>query len=468
MNDVPRSFRGNSNAARDIAHHLHPYTNFKKHEQTGPLTIVRGRGVYVVDDDGKEYIEGMAGLWSAALGFSNERLATVAYEQMKQLPFYHAFNHRSHEPAINLAEKIKSMAPFEASKVFFANSGSEANDTVVKMVWYMNNALGRPQKKKIISRIKGYHGITVASGSLTGLPTNHRSFDLPIANILHTSCPHYYRFGQPGETEDQFTTRCAEELEALILKEGPETCAAFIAEPVMGAGGVIVPPKGYYQKIQAVLKKYDMLFCADEVICGFGRTGNVWGCQTMGITPDILTCAKALSASFLPISAVLINDKVYQALMMESDKVGTWGHGFTYSGHPVAAAVALEAQKIYDETDLFGHAKRMSPAFTRHVQSFADHPLVGEAMSVGMVGAIEIVADKKTKASFDLATVGAGAKVATHAQALGLFVRNMGDRVAICPPLIINETELDDLFGRLHKAFDATLADLKSAGHFKG
>jgi 4-aminobutyrate--pyruvate transaminase len=467
MNDVPRSFRGNSNAARDIAHHLHPYTNFKKHEATGPLTIVRGRGVYVVDDDGKEYIEGMAGLWSAALGFSNERLATVAYEQMKQLPFYHAFNQRSHEPAINLAEKIKSMAPFEASKVFFANSGSEANDTVVKMVWYMNNALGRPQKKKIISRIKGYHGITVASGSLTGLPTNHRSFDLPIQGILHTSCPHFYRFGLPGETEDQFTTRCAEELEALIVKEGPETCAAFIAEPVMGAGGVIVPPKGYYAKIQAVLKKYDMLFCADEVICGFGRTGNVWGSQTMGITPDILTCAKALSASFLPISAVMINDKVYQALMMESDKIGTWGHGFTYSGHPVAAAVALEAQKIYDETDLFGHAKRMSPAFTRHVQSFADHPLVGEAMSIGMMGAIEVVADKKTKASFET-TVGAGLKVATHAQARGLFVRNMGDRVAICPPLIINESELDDLFGRLHQSFDAALADLESEGTFKG
>ena len=215
MNDVSRSFRGNSNAARDIAHHLHPYTNFKKHETTGPLTIVRGRGVYVMDDDGKEYIEGMAGLWSAALGFSNERLATVAYEQMKQLPFYHAFNQRSHEPAINLAEKLKQMAPVEMSKVFFANSGSEANDTVIKMVWYMNNALGRPQKKKIISRIKGYHGVTVASASLTGLPANHRSFDLPIQGILHTSCPHYLSLRQAdGETEEQFATRCAEELEA--------------------------------------------------------------------------------------------------------------------------------------------------------------------------------------------------------------------------------------------------------------
>src|SRR5215471_1766340 len=469
MNDVSRSFRGNSNAARDIAHHLHPYTNFKKHEESGPLTIVRGRGVYVMDDDGKEYIEGMAGLWSAALGFSNERLATVAYEQMKQLPFYHAFNHRSHEPAINLAEKLKAMAPVAMSKVFFANSGSEANDTVVKMVWYMNNALGRPNKKKIVARLKGYHGITVASGSLTGLPANHRSFDLPIAGIVHTMTPHYYRGAKDGETEEQFATRCAEELEQLIIKEGgADQVAAMICEPVMGAGGVIAPPKGYYEKIQAVCRKYDMLFIADEVICGFGRTGNVWGSQTLNIQPDILTCAKALSASFLPISAVMVNDKVYQALATESDKIGTWGHGFTYSGHPVAAAVALEAQKIYDEIDLFGHAKRMSPTFQKHLQSFAGHPLVGEAMSVGMVGALEIVADKKTKTPFDLVAVGAGNRVYNHAVAQGLFIRNMGDRVAICPPLIINETELADLFGRLHKAFDATLAELKSEGVFKG
>ena len=242
----------------------------------------------------------------------------------------------------------------------------------------------------------------------------------------------------------------------------------MIAEPVMGAGGVIVPPKGYYEKIQAVCRKYDMLFIADEVICGFGRTGNVWGSQTMNIKPDILTCAKALSASFLPISAVMVNEKVYQALMSESDKIGTWGHGFTYSGHPVAAAVALEAQKIYDEIDLFGHAKRLSPVFSKHIQSFADHPLVGEAMSVGMMGALEIVADKKTKAPFDLAAVGAGNRVYNHAVERGLFIRNMGDRVAICPPLIINEAELADLFGRLRQSFDAALADLKSEGHFKG
>jgi 4-aminobutyrate--pyruvate transaminase len=230
-----------------------------------------------------------------------------------------------------------------------------------------------------------------------------------------------------------------------------------------------VPPKGYYEKIQAVCKKYDMLFIADEVICGFGRTGNVWGCQTMNIKPDILTCAKALSASFLPISAVMITDQVYKALMSEADKIGTWGHGFTYSGHPVAAAVALEAQKIYDETDLFGHAKRLSPIFQKHIQSFADHPLVGEAMGIGLVGALEIVADKKTKAPFELGAMGAaGTKVYNHAVERGLFIRNMGDRVAICPPLIITEAELADLFGRLRQAMDATLADLRTEGHFKG
>ncbi|MGZ3341682.1 MAG: aspartate aminotransferase family protein [Reyranella sp.] len=461
--------RGNSAASRDVAFLVHPYTHLKKHEAEGPLVLTEGKGVYVTDDAGKKYIEGLAGLWCVSLGYGEERLIEAATKQMRTLAYSHIFNHKSHNPSIDLAERLLRLLPVKMSKVFFNNSGSEANDTAVKLVWYYNNARGKHRKKKIIARMRGYHGVTVAAASLTGLPTNHRSFDLPIAGILHTSCPHYYRFGQEGESEEQFTTRCAEELEALIIKEGgADQVAAMICEPVMGAGGVIVPPKGYYEKIQAVCRKYDMLFVADEVICGFGRTGNVWGCQTMNIKPDILTCAKALSASFLPISAVMITDKVYQALMSESDKIGTWGHGFTYSGHPVAAAVALEAQKIYDEIDLFGHAKRMSPTFQKHIQSFADHPLVGEAMSVGMMGALEIVADKKTKAPFDLVAVGAGNRVYNHAVERGLFIRNMGDRVAICPPLIINEAELADLFGRLRQSFDAALADLKSEGHFKG
>ena len=248
------------------------------------------------------------------------------------------------------------------SKVFFANSGSEANDSAIKMIWYFNNALGRTAKKKIIGRIKGYHGITLAAASLTGLPANHRSFDVPLAGFVHTMTPHFYHGAAPGETEDQFATRCAEELEKLILAEGPDTVAAMWAEPIMGAGGVIVPPRGYFEKIQAVLKKYDVLLVADEVICGFWRTGNYWGSQTLNIQPDIITCAKALSSSYLPISAVMVNDRVFQGLADESNKIGTFGHGFTYSGHPVPAAVAIETLKIYDEIDIGAHVREVGAA----------------------------------------------------------------------------------------------------------
>ncbi|MDB5376613.1 MAG: Aminotransferase, class, partial [Rubritepida sp.] len=356
----------NSNATRDIANLMHPMTDARAHEKNGPLVIVRGKGVRVFDDQGNSYIETVAGLWCASLGFDNERLVEAATKQMKQLPFYHAFTGRSHEPAIDLAEMLIERAPLSSnggpmSKVFFCNSGSEANDTAIKMIWYFNNAIGRPEKKKIIGRLKGYHGITAAAASVTGLPGNHKLFDLPFPGFLHTMTPHYYREGLPGETEEQFATRCAEELDALILREGPETVAAFFAEPVMGAGGVLVPPATYYEKIQAVLKKHDVLFVADEVICGFGRTGEYWGCQSMGIQPDILTCAKALSASFLPISAVLINDRIYQGLADGSATIGTFGHGFTYSGHPVPAAVAVETLKIYDEMDIVGHVKKVAP-----------------------------------------------------------------------------------------------------------
>jgi len=264
------------------------------------------------------------------------------------------------------------------------------------MIWYMNNALGRPKKKKIIGRIKGYHGITIGSASLTGLPANHRSFDVPLPGFVHTMTPHFYHAGLPGESEEDFATRCADELEKLILAEGPDTVAAMWAEPIMGAGGVIVPPKGYFPKIQAVLRKYDVLLVVDEVICGFWRTGNYWGSQTLDIQPDILTCAKALSASYLPISACLVNDRVFQALAKESNEIGTFGHGFTYSGHPVPAAVAIETLKIYDETDMGGHIASVGP----HLQSelrrlFTDHPLVGEVRGTGLIAAMELVATRR-------------------------------------------------------------------------
>jgi len=348
------------------------------------------------------------------------------------------------------------------SKVFFCSSGSEANDTAIKLVWYYNNARGRHAKKKFISRIKGYHGVTIASASLTGTPVNHPGFDLPLAGFKHTSNPHFYRFGLEGESEEEFATRMANDLETMILEEGPETVAAFIAEPIQGAGGVIVPPKTYFAKIQAVLKKYDVLLVADEVICGFGRTGNFWGSETVGIKPDILTCAKALSASYLPISAVMISEDVYQPIAQASADLGVLGHGYTYSAHPVCAAVALETLKIYEERDLLGHVRAVSPHFEKRLHALIDHPLIGETRGVGLIGAVEIVADKATRKPFD-PKAGAGALVYKAAAEHGLIVRSIGDTIAFTPPLIITESQIDELFDKMSLALDDGLAGLKKA-----
>lgn len=451
---------GNSAASRDKAFVLHPYTNLHAHETQGPLIIERGEGVRVYDDADNAYIEGMASLWCVSLGWGEERLVQAAANQMRKLSSYHIFGHKSHEPGIDLAEKLIGLAPVPMSKVFFANSGSEANDTAVKLIWYYNNALGRPDKKKILARVRGYHGVTVATASLTGLPNNHRDFDLPIARISHADCPHHYRNAKPGESEEEFATRLAEQLEAQILAEGPDTVAAMFCEPIMGAGGVVVPPATYYEKIQAVLKKYDVLLVADEVICGFGRTGNFWGSQTMGMRPDILTCAKQLSSGYLPISAVMVSDAIYRACVDESKKIGTFGHGYTYSAHPVAAAVALETLAIYQERDMIGHVRDVAPLFQRRLRALADHPLVGEARGVGLIGAIELVADKTTKATFE--PVGrAGAVVNGLAQEHGLIVRAMGDSIALCPPLVITEEDINQVFDRLTKALDAAIPVLR-------
>ncbi len=456
------SFQPNSPAARDVAYFLHPYTNAKAHEENGPMVITRGEGVYVWDDSGKQYLEAMAGLWSASLGFKEDRLVKAATAQMEQLPYYHTFAHKAHLPGIDLAEKLIGLAPVPMSKVFFASSGSEANDTAMKLVWYYNNARGRHAKKKIISRVKAYHGVTIASASLTGTPINHPGFDLPIAGVKHTSCPHYYRFGEAGESEEDFATRMAQDLENLILEEGPETVAAFIGEPIMGAGGVIIPPKGYWQKIQAVLKKYDVLLIADEVICGFGRTGNFWGSETLGMKPDMLTCAKALSSSFLPISALMISEEVYEPIARQSAELGVLGHGYTYTGHPVCAAVALETLKIYEERDILSHIRSVAPRFQERLHALGDHELVGEVRGTGLIGAVELVADKATKEPFD-PKLGAGAKVNQAATDHALIVRAIGDNIAFTPPLIITEAQIDELFDKMTKALDDGAAALRKA-----
>jgi len=446
----------NSPQARDIAYHVHPQTNLKVHQSDGPLVIAKGEGVYVWDDSGKRYLEGMAGLWCASLGFSERRLAEVAYEQLKTLPYMHTFYSRGHGPSIDLAEKLISLAPVPMSKVLFQCSGSEANDTAIKLVWYYNNAIGRPKKKKIIGRIRGYHGTTAAAVSLSGQPHMHTDFDLPFPQFKHTDNPHYYRFAEPGESEEDFATRMAANLERLILDEGPDTVAAFFAEPVQGGGGAVVPPRTYFDKVQAVLKKYDVLFIADEVICGFMRTANYWGSQTYNLKPDMLTCAKALSASYMPISAVMISEPIYQAMISESEKVGVFGHGYTYSAHPVTTAVALETLKIYEERDILSHVRRISPHFLASLRALDQHPLVGNVRGVGLVAGLELVKDKETREAFDPAE-----KVGQIAERFclqhGLIVRAMGDRVAICPPLVISEAEIDELADALKKGLDDTL-----------
>ncbi|SDI60247.1 4-aminobutyrate---pyruvate transaminase [Paraburkholderia steynii] len=441
----------------DINHYLHPYTNLSLHREVGPMVIERGEGVYVYDSEGNRYLEGLGGLFCASLGFSETRLADAADRQMRKLPFYHAFGHKSSEPSILLAEKLISMAPVPMSKVFFANSGSEANDTAVKLIWYFNNAIGRPQKKKIISRTRAYHGVTIASASLTGLQNNHRDFDLPIDRILHTDCPHFYRYGLPGESEEQFATRCAESLERLILEEGADTIAAFFAEPVMASGGVIVPPVTYMEKVQAVLKRHDILLVADEVICGFGRTGNMFGSQTFGMQPDMITMAKQLSAGYLPISALMVNERIYRGLVTESEKIGTFGHGFTYSGHPVCAAVALETLKIYEQDGILEHVRAVTPHFQERVAELGRHPLVGEARGAGLLAAVELVADKASREPF-APSEGVAAYAGTRALSHGLITRALGDTVNFCPPLIVTRAQIDEMFDAAKHALDDTLA----------
>jgi 4-aminobutyrate--pyruvate transaminase len=443
-------------AVRDIETVLHPNTNLATLPQTGPLILERGEGCFVYDTDGKAYLEGMAGLWCTSLGYGNEELADTAAAQMRKLPYSHLFGGRSHDPAIELAEKLKEIAPVPISKVFFCASGSEANDTQVKLVWYMNNALGRPRKKKIISRLKAYHGVTVASASLTGLPNNHIDFDLPIAGILHTSCPHHYRYAQDGESEEDYATRLASELEEMILREGPETVAAFIAEPIMGAGGVLVPPKTYFEKITAVCRKYDIYMIDDEVICGFGRLGAMFGGPLLGYCADSLTVAKALSSAYMPIAAVMIPETMYQAMVDESRKIGVFGHGYTYSGHPVAAAVAVKTLEIYARDRIVEKVAAKAPRFQARLRALGDHPLVGEARGMGLVGAVEMVADKPSRRSFD-PKQGVGPRCVRFAEEEGLILRPLGDAVSICPPLIISEDEIDLLFDRLTRALDRTL-----------
>ena len=434
---------------------IYPVTNLAAVEQ---LNIVSGKGVYVYDDAGNQYLEGLSGLWCSALGYGNEELIAAINSQLKTLSYSHLFGGRTHPVVMELADKLAAMLPVPDARIFFSNSGSEANDSHIKMLRYYSNAIGKPQKKKIIALDRGYHGVTVAAASLTGLPVMHSHFDLPVEalGILRADCPHYFRGKVGDESEDEFVSRLLKNLEKLILEEGAETIAAFIAEPLMGAGGVIVPPEGYLPKVQALLNEHDIFLWADEVICGFGRTGNDFGSTTMGIKPDLMSLAKQLSSAYVPISAAVIPGEMYEAMAHLSADVGMFGHGYTYTGHPVACAAALKALEIYERDDLFARAAKMGAHMQTRLQEFACHELVGEVRGKGLIGAVELVANKETGQAFSDGRVGAFAQRAC--QDAGLLLRVVsGSSVAFCPPLIIEEKQIDEMIEKFDQALTATL-----------
>jgi len=450
----------NSAAARDIRHLVHGFVELNAQRERGPTVITGGKGIYVMDENGTPYLEGAAGMWCTAFGFGEQALIDAATEQLNKLPYYHTVAYKSVNPAIDLAERLGALVPIENAHVYFALSGSEANDFLIKFIRFYNNGRGRPQKKKIIARHNGYHGATVMATSLTGIPANHRNFDLPLPGILHVSDPNYFRYGRDGETSLEFAERLALELEETILREGPDTIAGFIAEPVTGGGGVTVPPAPYYQRIQEILRRYDILFLDDEVINGFYRTGKMWGCETLGFKPDTMTLAKGLTSAYQPLSAIILSDEIYQGMEEGSKALGYFGHGATYSGHPVGCAVALKVLDLLKERDIGGHVERVSKRFQQRLNGFIDHPYVGDVRGVGLMGAIEFVADKKTKAPFQPIGSFAG-KVRDRAEeTYKLICRALPgcDGCAFSPPLIITEEEVDKMFDRFAKALEDVTA----------
>ncbi|SNB55045.1 4-aminobutyrate---pyruvate transaminase [Arboricoccus pini] len=452
----------NSIAARDIRYLVHGSVDLARQRQNPPTMINGGKGIFIFDENGTPYLEAAAGMWCTALGFSEEELIEAATEQMRKLPYYHTLAYKSVTPAAELAEKLAALVPIENAHLYFALSGSEANDAFIKFAWYVNNALGRPEKKKIIARKNGYHGATLGSASLSGISANHKLFDLPIANILHVSDPHYYRNGLPGESEAEFVDRLVGEVEALILAEGPDTVAAFVAEPVTGAGGVVIPPAGYYTKLQAVLDRYDVIFHADEVINGFLRTGKMWGSEAMGIRPTTMSMAKAITSAYMPLSALALPSWFYDAMERGSTEVGVFGHAATYAGHPVSCAVALKMLEIVERRNLKAHVETVGARFKERILAFKDHPLVGDVRVIGLMGAIEFVTDKANKTSF-VPTGSFAKRLRDHAEERQkLIVRAVpaGDSCAFSPPLVITIEEVDEMFDRFAKALDEVTAEV--------
>jgi putrescine aminotransferase len=437
-------------------HHLAPFSDFKQLKEKGPRIITSAKGVYLWDSEGNKILDGMAGLWCVAIGYGRDELADAASKQMRELPYYNLFFQTAHPPALQLAKAISDVAPEGMNHVFFTGSGSEGNDTVLRMVRHYWAVKGKPNKKVIISRINGYHGSTVAGASLGGMTYMHEQGDLPIPGIVHIPQP--YWFGEGGDmTPDAFGVWAAEQLEKKILEVGEDNVGAFIAEPIQGAGGVIVPPDTYWPKIKEILAKYDILFVADEVICGFGRTGEWFGSDFYDLKPDLMTIAKGLTSGYIPMGGVIVRDEVVRVL----NEGGDFNHGFTYSGHPVAAAVGLENIRILRDEKIVERVKsETAPYLQKRLRELSDHPLVGEVRGVGMLGAIELVKDKATRERY--VGQGVGMICRTFCFNNGLIMRAVGDTMIISPPLVISFAEIDELVEKARKCLDLTLEALQS------
>ncbi|WP_343315340.1 aminotransferase [Brucella sp. BE17] len=446
----------NSLRDRDIRYTLHSQTNPSQHEQSGPFIIARGDGPYVFDSDGKKYLDAMAGLWCASLGFTNDRLAQAAAKAYETLGFYHTFGGRASPAAITAAQDIAELVPIEDARVFFATSGSEAIETMVKLTWLHFKALGQEGRRKIIARDRAFHGSTIFSASLTGLPHMHREFGLPGEGIVRVACPDPYQGPVAGESEEDFCIRLATELEDAILREGPETIGAFIAEPINAGAGVIVPPESYFTKVQAILKKYGILFLADEIVCGFGRTGQWFGCDTMGIKPDMMAMAKGLSSSYFPISAVAVSQEIYQSVKSINSGSTNFGHGFTNSGHPVGAAIVTEAIALYREMEVLNRVSTLGDRLIAHLQRIAEnYSIVGHVRGKGLLLGAEIVADRQTKQPF-AAERQVLQKIDQRARNAGIILRPQGNTITFCPPFIIDEEQVDEIAAVFEEAVSHT------------
>ena len=453
-----RETAANSWEAKAEEFSLYGFTDLPSVHERGTVVLTHGEGPYIFDTHGRRYLDANSGLWNMVAGFDHPGLIEAAQKQYARFPGYHAFFGRMSDQTVLLSEKLVEVSPFERGRVFYTNSGSEANDTMVKILWFLHGAEGKPQRRKILTRWNGYHGVTAVSASMTGKPYNS-VFGLPLPGFIHLGCPHYWRFGQAGETEEQFTARLAAELEATIIKEGPDTIAGFFAEPVMGAGGVIPPSKGYFQAVAPILKKYGIPLIADEVICGFGRTGNTWGSQTYDFMPDAIISSKNLTAGFFPMGAVILGPELANRVQAASEAIEEFPHGFTASGHPVGCAIALKAIDVVMNEGLADNVNRLSPRLEAGLAEIAKNPNIGELRGVGFMWALEAVKDKATKTPFD-GSLSVSERIANTCTDLGLICRPLGQSIVLCPPFILTEAQMDEMFEKLEAALKKVFAEV--------